>query len=300
MRLKHSSTAYIYVALCVLLWAMIPVTAKLAQGTLDHHQYLFYSSLVSFLTMLTVGLSSKKLHLVLRYKLQDIFTVVSLGFLGTYIYYLFLYFGYKYAIGLEVLVVQYLWPILIVVFGGVILKEKITKQNFISIILGFLAVLIVVTKGDISSVDISNTKVLVLVFVGAGSFALFSVLSKKITLEPIGAITGYFLVATVASWISMLFFSETTLPQRVDILPIVINGVFLNGISYLFWIKALKLKDASYIAPYIFATPVLSAYLLIIIFDEPLYISYIFSLVLVVVAGLINTNSSKNYQKQNS
>ncbi len=270
---------------------MIPVAAKLGQGTLDHHQYLFYSSLLSFATMFLVGLYKKKLHIVLRYTLKDISNVVVLGFLGTYIYYLFLYFGYKYAVGLEVLVVQYLWPVLVMVLGAVILRENITRQNFIAIILGFLAVVLVVTKGDISSIDISNTKVLVLVFIGASSFALFSVLSKKITLEPIGAITGYFLVATITSWISMVFFSEITLPQRADILPIVINGVFLNGISYLFWIKALQLKDASYIAPYIFATPVLSAFMLIIVFDEPLYISYLFSLGLVIISGLINIKS---------
>ncbi len=270
---------------------MIPVAAKLGQGTLDHHQYLFYSSLLSFLTMFFALLSSKKLHLVLRYSTKDILSIVVLGFLGTYIYYLLLYFGYKYAVGLEVLVVQYLWPVLIVVFGAVILKESLTYRKLVAVSLGFVAVVTVVTKGDISSIDISNTKVLVLVFIGAGSFALFSVLSKRITLEPIGAITGYFLVATVSSWISMMIFSDVRLPQTTDIAPIVINGVFLNGISYLFWIKALKLKDASYIAPYIYATPVLSAFLLIIIFDEPLYISYLFSLGLVIISGLINIKS---------
>ncbi|RLA75450.1 MAG: EamA/RhaT family transporter [Epsilonproteobacteria bacterium] len=275
-----------------MLWAMIPVAAKLGQGTLDHHQYLFYSSLLSFTTMLVVGAYSQKLHLVLQYKTKDILSVVVLGFLGTYIYYLLLYFGYKYAVGLEVLVVQYLWPVLIVVFGAVVLKERLTYRKIVAVSLGFVAVVAVVTKGDISSIDISNTKVLILVFVGASAFALFSVLSKRITLEPIGAITGYFLVATVSSWVSMMIFSDVRLPQTADIAPIVINGVFLNGISYLFWIKALKLKDASYIAPYIYATPVLSAFLLILVFDEPLYISYIFSLILVIVSGLININTT--------
>jgi drug/metabolite transporter (DMT)-like permease len=289
--LNYKENAYIYVAVCVVLWAMIPVAAKLGQGTLDHHQYLFYSSLVSFLTLFVVGVYNKKLHLVLRYTFKDILSVVVLGFLGTYVYYLLLYFGYKYAVGLEVLVVQYLWPVLIVVFGAFILKESLTYRKLVAVSLGFVAVVLVVTKGDISTIDISNIKVLVLVFVGAGSFALFSVLAKNITLEPTGAITGYFFVATVASFVSMMFFGEIVLPQSIDIAAIVVNGVFLNGISYLFWIKALKLKDASYIAPYIYATPVLSAFLLIIIFDEPLYISYLFSLGLVIISGVINTYS---------
>ena len=282
------SQAHIYVALCILLWAMIPVSAKLGQNSLDNHQYLFYSSLISFITLFFITLYNKKINLIFSYSLKDIITVIILGFLGTYIYYLFLYLGYKEAIGLEVLVVQYLWPILIVIFSIFILKEKMTRLKSISVALGFLAVMITLTKGNLTQIDITNLPVIILVFLGASSFALFSVLSKKITLEPMGVTTIYFLVATIASFISMLYFSELKYPNQTEYFPIILNGVFLNGISYLLWIKALKLVDASYLAPFIFITPILSAFYLILFFDEPIYISYIIGLVLVIVSGIIN------------
>jgi drug/metabolite transporter (DMT)-like permease len=230
--------------------------------------------------------------LIFEYNLKDILTVIILGFLGTYVYYLFLYLGYKEAVGLEVLVVQYLWPILIVIFSIFILKEKITILKSISVALGFLAVMITLTKGNLTQIDITNLPVIVLVFLGASSFALFSVLSKKITLEPMGVITIYFLVATIASFVSMLYFSEFKFPDQTEFLPIIVNGVFLNGISYLLWIKALKLVDASYLAPFIFITPILSAFYLILFFNEPVYISYMVGLVLVVISGITNKGKS--------
>ncbi len=276
-----------------MLWAMIPVAAKLGQNSLDNHQFLFYSSLVSFITLFLITLYNKKISLIRSYSFKDILTVVSLGFLGTYLYYLFLYLGYKDAVGLEVLVVQYLWPILIVVFSIFILKEKLTIQKTISIFLGFLAVIMTLTKGNFTDIHISNLPVIVLVLLGSASFALFSVLSKKITLEPMGAVTMYFLVATISSFISMFYFSEFSLPNQSEIIFILLNGVFLNGISYLFWINALKLVEASYLAPYIFITPILSAFYLILFFDEPIYIAYIIGLGLVIIAGVINSIKSK-------
>ncbi|MCP4076791.1 MAG: EamA family transporter [Gammaproteobacteria bacterium] len=56
---------------------------------------------------------------------KDWSSLFILGLLGTYLYYLFLYQGYAIATGMEVLVVQYTWPILIVVFSFFILKESL-------------------------------------------------------------------------------------------------------------------------------------------------------------------------------
>ena len=41
----------IFVLICVALWALIPVVAKLGQASLDNHQFLFWSSLVSLIVL---------------------------------------------------------------------------------------------------------------------------------------------------------------------------------------------------------------------------------------------------------
>jgi len=285
------------VLLCVVLWAMIPPAAKIASSTLDNHQFLFFSSLISFLGLLGVTLFYKKNNEFKLYRVKDWVIAVTLGLLGTYIYYLFLYLGYAKAKGLEVLVVQYTWPVSIVVLSLILLKEKLTIKKFVSVILGFVGVIIVLTKGDLSSVHINNIEVIFLVFFGASSFALFSVLSKKVHLEPISVTTLYFFVATVASFLSMNYFSTFVWPSFMDWLPILLNGLLLNGFSYLFWLKALKTTEASYLAPFVFITPVLSAIYLVILFNEPIIFAYAVGLACVIVSGLINSLEFKKKMK---
>ena len=292
---KAKST--LLVLLCVALWAMIPPAAKIGQTHLDNHQFLFYSSLVSFLGLMITTVFYKKAKYIKKYSIKNWLTAVVLGLLGTYIYYLFLYLGYDKAKGLEVLIVNYTWPILIVLFSLFLLKEKLTPKKIISLLLGFVGVSIVLTKGDLSNVHIENLEVIFLVFIGASSFALFSVLSKKVTLEPISVTAVYFFTATIASFISMLYFSEAKLPSSIEIFPILLNGLLLNGFSYLFWLNALKLSEASYLAPFVFATPVLSAIYLIVFFNEPAQIAYAVGLVCVVIAGLVNSLSYKRNMK---
>lgn len=287
--MTSKTKATILVFLCVFLWAMIPPTSKFVSSNLDNHQFLFYSSFTSFISLLIATIFSKKVTRIKQYKRKDWLNIIILGLLGTYIYYLFLYLGYANAKGLEVLVVQYTWPVLVVVFSLFILKESLDLQKIISILLGFIGVLIVLSKGNITSLHIDNYEVIILVFLGASSFALFSVLSKKIQLEAIGVTSMYFLVATVSSFLSLMYFSEFKFPALNDWYAIILNGLLLNGFSYLFWIKALKLTQASYLAPYVFITPVLSAIYLVVLFDEPIYSAYFIGLGFVVISGVINT-----------
>ncbi len=277
-----------WVVVCVALWGLIPVVARMGQTSLDNHQFLFWSSLISFSVLFTNAYLAGELSEVKSYSLKDFAFITFLGFLGTYIYYLFLYLGYAKAKGLEVLVVQYTWPILIVVLSVFILKERLTFKKVAAIVLGFLGVLIVLSKGDLSQIEVSNPSVILLVGAGAFCFALFSVLSKTIKKSAIVVVSLYFLVALMASFISMHYFSEFKLPASNEIVPILLNGVLVNGYSYIFWKKALQTTEASYLAPFTYIAPILSAIYLVLFFDEPFLMAYGVGLMLIIAGGLVN------------
>lgn len=286
--MSSKTKAIIYVLICVVVWSLAPVVAKIGQTSLDNHQFLFWSSIVSFVVLLASTVITKKVKNFSAYKIIDWFNIIFLGFLGTYLFYILLYFGYANAQGLEVLVLQYTWPIFIVLFSVFILKEKLTLHRILAIFFGFIGVMLILTKGNFNQIHLENYFVDILVIIGALGFGLFSVLSKKIDLEPYTMSTAYFGVAIIASFISMLWFSNFSLPTKDAIIPILVNGIFVNGFSYTFWIKALKNAKASFIAPFIFLTPVLAAFYLIIFFKEPFLPVYGFGLVAVIIGGLLN------------
>lgn len=283
----------IYVSICVVLWALIPIVSKLGQDGLDNHQFLFWSSLSSLIFFIGITLFNGSLAALKTISTRKWVFAVFLGFLGTYLYYVLLYFGYANAPGMEVLIVQYSWPILIVILSLFILKEKLTLFKSLSIILGFIGVFFVITKGKITQLQFDNITVVGVVLFAALTFALFSVLSKKIILDDFSLLIIYFITATVISFISMLLFSEWKLPSSQNILPVIINGFFVNGLSYIFWIKALKSGEASFIAPFVFLTPVLSSILLILFFNEPFYNAYLIGMSSVIMGGLFNTLSDR-------
>lgn len=287
-KLIKSNIGIIYIILCILLWALIPTFTKFSQSGLDHYQYLFYSSIISFLSIFIVSLFQNNLKELFSYSKKIFLILFGLGFLD-FIFYLLLYFGYNNANGLEVLVIQYMWPIFIVFLSLIILKEELTKKKLFSIFFGFIGVILVITKGEFNNLDFSNIDILLIVMVGTIAFALFSVLSKLVTINPTNAVMVYFFSAIIYSTISVETYSSFILPSQKDWLIILINGIFLNGVSYLFWIKGLQIFHASKVAPFLFITPILSALFLILFFNEPILPIYFVGLFFVILSGLINS-----------
>lgn len=285
---ENKSKAIIFVLICIVFWSFAGVASKLGQQQLDNFQYLFWSSLLSlivlFISMVFVG----KLHYLKSYSSKQFLIAIGLGFLGTFLYYLLLYFGYAHTKGLEVLVIQYTWPIFILIFSFFFLKEKITLRNILAVFIGFLGVVIVLTKGNLTSINLTNFSTDFIVLFSATIFGLFSVLSKKVDFEPFSATTLFFLSATVFSFFSMLLFSNFALPVKRELIPILGNGIFINGFSYILWLKSLSYAKASFIAPFVFLTPILAAILIVLFFQETFLPVYIFGLVLVVCAGLVS------------
>jgi len=286
--MNSKSKSVIYVMLCVFLWALIPVVSKLGQSNLDNHQFLFWSSTISFLTFLIIIMTKKKGKMILSLSAKDWIHSIILGILGTYLYYILLYFGYANAKGIEVLIIQYCWPIFVIILSILILKERLNIRKVISIVLGFFGVFLVLTKGKLTEIHLDNFFVDSIVFIAAFVFGLFSVLSKRVRIDSLTLVTIYFFTATVISFLSMISLSEFKLPTQETFLPIIINGIFVNGVSYLLWIGALKIGKASFIAPFVFLTPVISTILLILFFTEPFQLIYVIGMISVIIGGLIN------------
>lgn len=286
--MKNITKATIYVFLCVVAWAFIPVVSKLGQVTLDNYQFLFWSSLFSLGVLAISTLVAGKWHEFKNYSAKNILHCAGLSFLGTFLYYMLLYYGYGHAQGLEVLVLQYTWPIFIVALAVPILKEKLTTRRLLAVIFGFLAVIVAVTKGNVFAIHLDNLFVDFAVLFAASVFGLFSVLSKKVDLEPFTMTTFFFVFATVFSLFSMLILSHPVLPTQASLIPIIGNGALINGLSYVFWLKALKNAEASYLTIFVFFTPILAALLLVCFFHEPILPIYILSLLLVLSGGFLS------------
>jgi len=103
---ENKPKSLLFVFACIILWAFIPIVSRFGQQSLDNYQFLFWSSLLSFIVLFLSTVFSGKFSAFKNYNQKKFFSAVGLGFLGTFLYYLLLYFGYANAKGLEVLVIQ--------------------------------------------------------------------------------------------------------------------------------------------------------------------------------------------------
>src|SRR5574344_2639183 len=110
MKISQSNLGIVYISLCIFLWSLLGIFVKVAQSNLDHYQYMFYSSACSFLSLLLIAIANKNLKEILSYTKKIFLVLFALGFLD-FMFYLLLYFGYHNANSIEVLVIQYTWPI---------------------------------------------------------------------------------------------------------------------------------------------------------------------------------------------
>ncbi|BDX05016.1 DMT family transporter [Planctobacterium marinum] len=283
--MSNKLQAAILAMLCIALWGLIPVVAKLGQQGLSSIQFLFLSSLVSFAVMAGICLCTGKWRSLKKLNVKDSIKIFFNGLLGTWLYYFLLYQGYSLADGVEVLVMQYTWPVTICVLAVFILKEPWHRYTTLAVVLGFSSVVLVLSKGDFSSLKISEPAALFWVFIGASCFALFSVLSKYFHYEPITLTTLYFAVACLMSGLQVLLTEQWQWPAQQAWFAILLNGALVNGISYLLWIWAIKKADMSFATTFTFATPLISLIYLVLFFDETLLPVYALAFLFAAAAG---------------
>lgn len=286
--MKTKTLGYFFALLCVLLWSFIPVVSRFGQQDLDNFQFLFWSNILSLVIVLLPTVLSGKLQALKSIPFKKKLYLILLGTLGCALYYLCLYYGYSKINGLEVLALSYSWPLFMVVLSALLLKEKVSIRSISSLVLGTVGILIVLTKGNLSKLQFSNGTVDLIVLFGGFIFALFSVLSKKVKEEIFSTVCLYFIGGLILSMLAMFQLSKFAIPSKSNLMPLLINGAFINGISYIFWMKALSYVRASKLAVMIFLTPVLSSILIVVIFKEPFLFAYAIGLILVVISGILS------------
>ena len=288
---KEQLSAYFYLALCIILWAAIPVVSKKILVELNNIQMLFYSSIISFIVLFFVNIFQNKLHLLKQYKFKDYANMFLLGFLGTYFCYLILYGAFSIAGAQEVFLLAYTWPIMVVILGVFILKERLTFKKIIAILISFFGIFVIVTNGNLTNLNFSNLKGDFLALLYAFVFALFSILGKKFKYDQTVSALVFFLASVIFMIPTILLLSHIKLPSINVLFWLFLNGFFINGISYVFWFKALK-APTHLVSNLLYLTPFLSLVYIHIFLGDKILISSFIGLSIIASGILIQSIKS--------
>ena len=280
---------YIFALLASFLWGSVSAIGKLLLTNLDSLQVLLFINLFAFIGLFAIVWFQNKKMVILTYKKQDYFTFAWMGFLGVFLYPLFFFGALKLLPAQEAFIVNYLWPILVVVFAVLILKEQITPKKILGIIFSFFGIVVVITNGDFSILHLSNVFGILLALAGAIVYGLFSVIGKKHNYDKFVSMMFYYFFSLFYALIAVLFFSEIPTISIHQLFGLIWLGFFTSGLGFVFWFLALKYGDTAKVSSIIFITPFIPLIYIYFIAGEKILISSILGLVFISIGIFIQS-----------
>ena len=77
-----------------------------------------------------------------RYRLKDYLKMSGLGFLGLFMYSALYYYGIAVLSSQEACILNYLWPMMIVLFACLLLRETLTVKKAIAMVMSFAGIMV--------------------------------------------------------------------------------------------------------------------------------------------------------------
>ncbi len=285
----------LYALLAVLMWSTVATAFKMALKYTDYRHLLLISTLTSLFVFFIIVIIEYgiKGFLVNR---KNIFSYMLLALINPFLYYTVLFNAYSLLPAQIAQILNYTWPIILVVFSSLFLKEKITTKNTIGIILGFLGVVIISFSKGISNEHISKLGIFIALF-SAFIWAFFWIINVKQDDKSSVRLFYIFLFGFIYILISFLFLNTNIFDMNIK--GIVFSsyaGIFEMGITFWIWEKALKYaQNASLVSNMIYLVPFISFVFIRIFLKEHIMIYSVIGLIL-IIAG-ISMSKDKKYMK---
>ena len=273
---------YFFAAVAILFWSTSATVSKLLLGALDSMQVLCISALFSSLFWVVANTLNGNMKKLKAYTWVDCLKIGGIGLTGLFLYYLFLYTGTDMMLASQALVINYLWPIMSVVFACILLKEKMTTRKIIAIALSFLGVVIVVGRG-IRQFQASTIWGAFCCIMAAVSYGIFTALNQKYSYDKRISMMIFSLVTFLLSGLYLVFTGNLPQLNLLQTVGMAYNGIFNLAIATTAWALALDSGKTAKISNLAYITPFLSLTWTAIFLKEPIGFSSVLGLVVIVI-----------------
>ena len=278
--------SYLLAFSSIFIWSTLATVSKLLLHNLNGIYVLFISSFFATVFLFIINLLKGKLKNLKEYKVKDYIITMLIGIIGIFIYYLFYYWGSNHLLASQAFTINYLWPIMSIIFACIILKEKITLQKVIAIALSFLGVFFV--AGNLfSATSIEVIYGVLFCLLSAISYGLFTALTQLTNYDKSISMMFFNFASFVLSGIILLFIPNKFLLSPLEMIGLAYNGIFIMAIASTTWALALESGKTAKISNLAYITPFISLIWSSVILNEKIsYFSFI-GLSLIVLGILI-------------
>ncbi|KEO52962.1 DMT family transporter [Thioclava pacifica] len=194
--------------------------------------------------------------------------VYAAGTAGLFGYHLFYFSALRLAPPAEAGLIAYLWPLLIVLFSGLLPGERLTLWHIAGAAMAFAGAALILGGG--LSADASALPGYALALVCALTWSSYSLLSRRFGTVPTAAVAVYCLATSVLSGLAHLVLEPTVWPEdALGWASVLALGLGPVGLAFYTWDLGVKRGDIQLLGTASYAAPLVSTLVLVAVGIAP-------------------------------
>jgi len=244
----------------VLLWASLAVLTA-ASGTMPPFQLLSISFGIGGLA----GVVLWAFRPAAAKAVIQPWPVYLLGVGGLFGYHAAYFIALRNAPVVEAGLINYLWPLLIVVFSALLPGERLKWQHIVGCILALAGAVLVVTKGQGFNFNPAYIPGYLAALFAAVTWGVYSVVSRRFAHVPSDAITGFCVATAVLAAMVHVAIEPTAWPTNAWQWAAVVGlGLGPVGLAFYVWDIGVKHGDIQVLGAAAYSAPLLSTTILVL------------------------------------
>jgi drug/metabolite transporter (DMT)-like permease len=244
----------------ILMWSLLAV-ATVASGKIPAFQLAAMTfaigALVGSLTWIGRGEAIASL--------RQPFLVWLIGVGGLFGYHALYFLALRFAPPAEAGLLNYLWPLLIVLFSSFLPGERLARHHIIGALLGLAGTVLLFVGDKLGGFAPGQVPGLIAAFIAAFVWASYSVMSRRFKAVPTDAVAGFCFATALLAAVVHAFAEATVWPETtLQWLAVVGLGIGPVGAAFYAWDVGMKRGDIRVLGAASYATPLLSTGFLIV------------------------------------
>lgn len=218
------------------------------------------------------------------------FKTLLVGVYGLLGYHLMLFLALQSAPAVEANLVNYLWPLLIVVLSPLFIKGlRLAVHHLLAALAGFLGAAFAITSSGSIAGSLGFEIGYLFALAAAVIWATYSLLTTKLPAFPTSAIGLFGLLSGVLAIVAHCVLEEPAIITTTDWLLLIVLGLGPLGGAFYFWDAALKIGDPRRIGLLAFLTPLLSTTMLLLVTGRELSFELLLATALIVGGAVLGS-----------
>lgn len=285
--MTNQKKSFLFAIAAILFWSTVGTAFKITLRHLNYAELLLLSSLVSLIFLgITISINNNLAQLWKTTRKQLAYSAL-LGFLNPFAYYLILFKAYSILRAQEAVALNYIWPMMLVLLSVPILKQKIRPINIIALLISFSGAITIATQGKPFSLDLTEPLGVSLALSSALFWAMFWLLNIRDSREETLKLFMNFLFGFIYTLVYCIITDNIKLPSIEGVMGSVYIGLFEMGITFVFWLKALKYaENTAKVSNLVYLSPFISLMFISVIIGEKILPSTLAGLIL-IISGII-------------